>query len=109
MKSKDVIVGELAELDQTTCAEIKDGIITYFDVCQKMHDSGQAYEQATKKLQAAVAGNRDINDSVRTLRFAAREQGLVMAKAAKNLAQLSANCLSLSEKLAVIISTEGDE
>ena len=110
MKSTDDIVFELARLEQTDCAALQDGLITYFGVCQKLHDSGKDYEKAVGELQSVVACKSEIgiNNAVRKLRFAAREQGLGMLKASKHLAKLSSQCFTMSEKLASIISTEGD-
>ena len=110
MKTTDDIIFELASLDQTDCAALQDEFIAYFDTCQNLHENGQSYEKAVKELQNAVGTRNkvEIENAVRTIRFAARDHGLVMSKASKQLAQLSSKCLSLSERFAAIISTEDD-
>ena len=109
MKSDDDIFLGLVSIEQSDCVPLQDGFIAYFEICQKLHESGQAYEKANNELQSAIAGKNSagIKNAVRSLRFSAREHGLLMNQASKAMSGLSARCLSLSEKLAATISTEG--
>ena len=110
MKLPVDIYVEIAELEPEF-GELGEALNQYFDTCQKLHNTGKEFEKAAAELNAPLAGKSltDVQSNVTTARFALREQGLMLLKASRQLSQMSAKCLSLSEKLAATVSRDEDE
>jgi hypothetical protein len=107
MKTRDAILLGLAKI-APDFDMLGTDLISHFDVCQQLHNEGLKYNAVSEGLTAAIHGDSDQHaaEAVRKLRFAVREQGLLMLRASRLLSQLSVRCMAISEQLALVINED---
>jgi hypothetical protein len=112
MKSPDesILIAEIFDLEPEHAA-LRDEVVKYMEICQKLQATGLEHLKAVVELSDIATGKAsgDVYTAAKAVRFALRDQGLVMLSASRQLANLSSKHLSLSEKMGKIISTDGDK
>jgi hypothetical protein len=92
-------------------AALEEDCRAFVDSYSRLQASGERYLKAVTLLHSIAFGKStlDMRGAIVGVRFMQREHGLLALDASRKLAQVAAKNLEISEKMAALISTEGEQ